>query len=87
MNPLPESRASWPSWADFLQRRGLAHLAAWILEAAGPLTTIGAQLLYFGEPLLRPSFSHTQVDRLADLLADDNELRAFVTFLRAGEKS
>jgi hypothetical protein len=79
---LPEGRASWPTWAEFLRRRGLESLAAWALEAAGPLTVLGAQALYLGSPLLRPAFSQRQIEALAGLMEDHNEALAFAAFLR-----
>jgi len=75
-------RTSRPAWADFLRRLGLENLAAWALEAAGPLTVLGAQALYLGAPLLHPAFSDTQVGALAHLLEDDEEAQAFASFLR-----
>jgi len=79
---LTEARASWPTWAEFLRRRGLESLAAWALEAAGPLTVLGAQVLYLGGPLLRPAMSNGQIDTLAGLLEDHSEALAFATYLR-----
>jgi hypothetical protein len=57
------------------------------LEAAGPLTLLGAQVLYAGSPLLRPAFSGSQVGALARLLEDDAEARAFAAFLREEGKA
>jgi hypothetical protein len=79
---LPETRASWPTWAEFLRHRGLESLAAWALEAAGPLTVLGAQVLYLGGPLLRPAFSNGLIDAVAGLLEDHSEALAFAAFLR-----
>jgi hypothetical protein len=79
---LPEARASWPTWAEFLRRRGLESLVAWALEAAGPLTVLGAQALYLGGPLLRPGLSDGQIDALTSLLEDNSESLAFAAFLR-----
>ena len=79
---LSEVRASWPGWADFLRRRGLENLAAWVLEAAGPLTVLGAQVLYLGGPLLRPSLSSEFIDAVAGLLENQGEAQAFAAFLR-----
>ncbi len=79
---LPEERASWPAWAEFLRRRGLESLAAWALEAAGPLTVLGAQAFYLGGPLLRPALSNGQIEALAGLLEDHSEAMAFAAFLR-----
>ncbi len=82
MNAISEAHASWPGWAEFLRRRGLENLAAWALEAAGPLTVIGAQALYLGGPLLRPVLSNSFIEALAGLLEDQSEAQAFAAFLR-----
>ena len=79
---LTEARASWPTWADFLRQRGLEDLVAWALEAAGPLTVLGAQMLHFSSPLLRPGPSSGQVEAFAGLLEDHHEMRAFAALLR-----
>lgn len=74
-------RRSWPLWAKALRQRGLEALAAWVLEAGSPLTLLGAQVLYMGSPLLRPLFSDAGLDDLTHLLEDDEERRAFISFL------
>jgi hypothetical protein len=78
----PEMRSSWPAWADFLRQRGLEGLVAWLLEAAGPLTILGAQALHFGEPFLRPAIPVNQLEELAHLLEETDEGQAFVSYLR-----
>ncbi len=82
IDSLSEARASWPAWAEFLRRRGLESLVVWALEAAGPLTVLGAQALYLGGPLLRPALPNRQIDALAGLLEDHSEAIAFAAFLR-----
>jgi hypothetical protein len=57
-------------------------LAAWALEAAGPLTVLGAQVLYIGGPLLRPAVTDAQRDALTTLLEDRDEVQALAAFLR-----
>jgi hypothetical protein len=82
MDSIAETRSAWPAWAEFLRRRGLENLAAFVLEAAGPLTVLGAQALYFSGPLLHPALTDVQRDALADLLEDRDEALAFAAFLR-----
>jgi hypothetical protein len=82
MDPVSEARSAWIDWAEFLHRHGLENLAAWMLEAAGPLTVLGAQLLYLGGPLLRPALTDRHLDALAGLLEDRDETLAFTAFLR-----
>ena len=82
MDPVSETRSAWHAWAELLQRHRLENLVAWLLEAAGPLTVLGAQALYFGGPLLRPALTDLQRDALAGMLEDRNEILAFTAFLR-----
>jgi len=76
------TRSAWPRWAEFLRSHRLENLAAWALEAAGPLTVLGAQVLYIGCPLLRPALTDAQRDALATLLEDRDEVQALAAFLR-----
>lgn len=81
-NPSPKSHASWPSWVVTLRRYRLENIVAWLLEASGPWTIIGAQLIYIGEPLLHPFVKTDQVEALANLLEDRDEGRAFLKYLQ-----
>jgi hypothetical protein len=79
---IRESRSAWHDWAGLLHHFGLENLVAWVLEAAGPLTVLGAQALYLGGPLLRPGLTDKQLDALTGLLEDRDETLAFTAFLR-----
>jgi hypothetical protein len=76
------SQTYWPGWARFLQRFGIQQSAATVLEAAGPLTWLLAQVVYLGQPFLNGSQSGGQWQALAALLEDRAESRSFATFLR-----
>jgi hypothetical protein len=86
-DPIYEARSTWPGWAESLRRYGVENLAAWMLEAAGPLTILGAQAVYLGSPLLRPILTNTQCEALAGLLEDRGEALAFAAFLREGKSA
>jgi len=75
---MQTSRAYWPAWAKRLQHWNLTVLAAWLLEAGGPLTLLGSQALYFA----RPFFGNEQIEALAHVLEEDDEVRAFANYLR-----
>ena len=77
-----EARPSWSPLAAALRRYGLDGTVAWLLDALGPLTVLGAQLLHFGEPFLRSSHSSTNLDEIVNLLEDPGESRAFAEYLR-----
>ena len=78
---MDSSRAYWPIWTDFLRKQGLTELAAWFLEASGPLNLLGAQLLYLGQPLA-PVSASSGLRALADLLEQEAEARAFIDLLK-----
>jgi hypothetical protein len=59
---------------------GLDGFAAWLLEAAGPLHILGAQLLYIGQPFASPQASDG-IRALANLLEQEDEAQAFATLL------
>ena len=78
-----QSRAEWSKWAESLRRLKLDGLAAWFLEAAGPLIVLGAQAVYMTQPFL----GGKQLDSLATMLEEDEESQAFARFLRGEESS
>ncbi len=75
----------WPIWAQYLQRWGLAGIAAYFLEAAGPLTILGAQVLYLGQPFFNLAMPSKHLEALVQLFEDKNEAQTFAAFLREGK--
>jgi hypothetical protein len=72
-------------FAHRLQSVGMDKLAAFLLDAAGPLTLFSAQILFLIEPLLQTF--NTPVGDLARLLEDPTQVSALVERLREeGEK-
>jgi len=74
-------RAYWPIWMETLRRQGLAELAAWALEAAGPLNFLGAQMLYIGQPFV-PASTGQGLRALAHMLEQEDEARVFAALLK-----
>jgi hypothetical protein len=71
----------WRVWADALHRWGLQNLVASFLEATGPLTLIGAQVLYIGQPILRGILPAGHFSALTSLLENDGQRDEFVIYL------
>ncbi len=69
---------AWTKWANTLSRYKAKNLVAWLLEIGEPLHIVGAQILYFGQPLL----GDERINDLAHFLEDQEQTRAFATFLR-----
>ncbi len=79
---MQPERKFWPEWARFLHLWGLDNVAAAMLETAGPLTIILAQLVYFSQPLIGQGASAGRLQALANLFEDQEESRSFAIYLR-----
>jgi len=77
-----EAHTSWTSLAAYLRKVGLDGTVAWLLDALGPLTVLGAQALHFGEPFFRSGQSPAEYQELVDLLEDPGRSRDFAAYLR-----
>ncbi len=73
-----QPRNEWSQWAESLRRLKLDGFAAWLLEAGAPLTVLGAQAVYLGQPFL----GGKKLDSLAHMLEQDEETQAFASYLR-----
>ncbi len=79
---MDENRQMWQVWAQNLHRWGVHDFVATLLEAAGPLTILGAQAIYLGQPFVESLIARNQLKALAGLLEDTNQTKAFIDFLR-----
>ena len=83
---MKQSSQIWQIWAETLNNLGVKDLIAVLLEALGPLSVLGAQLVYFGQPFFDPFFSEGYLDVLADTLEDPQKTQAFVAVLRGSDQ-
>ena len=67
-----------------LQRWGINNIAAFLLEAGGPINVLAAQVIYLGQPFLTRDVSSSHLQALADLIEDQDQARQFAAFLREG---
>lgn len=72
----------WDRWAQLLYRWGLRDFAASLLEAAGPLTILGAQMVYILQPILGRWSQTNALPELAALLEQPEQVREFIHYLR-----
>jgi hypothetical protein len=82
---MEPNRHIWRYWAKNLQQWGLTKWVVALLEACGPLTLVGAQVIYLGQPLLSRSMSAEHLDDLAQLLEDSSKTHAFIDYLRESD--
>ena len=74
----------WRIWANTLHRWGVDNLVATFLEAAGPLTMIGAQAIYIGQPVLNSFVPNEHLNVLTVVLEQDDQRDAFINYIREG---
>ena len=79
---MKQNSQIWQIWADNLKRWGIKDLTVTILEALGPLSLLGAQLVYVGQPFIDPFFQKGHLDALAYLFENPQEKQKFIDFLR-----
>lgn len=81
---MESSREFWNRWAESLRKYELQNIVASLLEGTSPLTVVGVQVIYFSGGLIR----NDQLSALAAMLEDENEARAFASYLnQSGAKS
>ena len=71
----------WQIWADNLNRWGVKDLTVAILEALGPLSLLGAQLVYVGQPFIKSFFPKGYLEALANMFENPQEKQEFIAFL------
>jgi hypothetical protein len=79
---MNSDRHIWLGWAQKLHSWGLGDWIASILEGFGPLTWLGAQFVYLGQPLLSQVGPKNQIQALANLLEDPESAQIFIGMLR-----
>jgi hypothetical protein len=84
---MTENRKWWGSWARFLQRSEMERPAAYLLEAAGPLTILLAQAMILGQPFLSDPLKRERWAALAEMLENPAEAKAFASFLKEEQTS
>ena len=82
---MEPDRRIWQGWARILHQWGVSDWAAALLESAGLLTVLGAQIMYLSQPFTRSVFSEESYDALSRVLEDPVQARAFASYLREGE--
>ena len=75
-------QASWQDLAALLQRWGVKGFVASLLEALGPLTILGAQVGYIGQPFLSSLIHPDRMQEIIRLLEEPDQTRAFDAYLQ-----
>jgi hypothetical protein len=79
---MSEDQQNWITWARTLQKWGLRETAASLLDSAGSLSILLAQILYLSQPLLSGTISSHSLQAFAQVLENPVDRKEFVSFLR-----
>ena len=69
-------------WIESLYKLRLQNLTATFLEALGPMSLLGAQLVYLSQPVLSSFIAREQSEDFAKILEDPSEPEIFIEALR-----
>jgi hypothetical protein len=72
----------WQSWVQALHRWGITEGIAALLDTAGPLTVLAAQLIYLSQPFSRSFIPVRHLEALGRMLEDSGQAKAFTALLR-----
>jgi hypothetical protein len=72
----------WQVWTDRFHRWGIAEWSAEILESAGPLTILAAQIVYLSQPILSWFVPENHLHSAARILEQPDQLSEFIKMLR-----
>lgn len=78
----PNIHENMQRWAGLLQGWGIHQVAAALLEAAGPLNVVGAQLVYISQPVLNGLLDEGSLSSLANMLEEPDQTKTFIQILR-----
>lgn len=75
----------WGDLIETLHKWRLHRITAAFIEALGPLSVVGAQVMYLGQPILSTFISSRTASDLAGILEDPETTQLFVQSLRSYE--
>ena len=79
---MQSDRHIWQAWAYKLHSWGVGDWVASLLESAGPLTLLAAQVIYLGQPILGAAVPENRIEALVKLFEQPEATRSFISYLR-----
>jgi hypothetical protein len=84
---MSEDQRNWIAWARVLQRWGINDVTASLLESAGSLGMLFAQVLYISQPLLSGTIFSRSIQAFAQVLENPISRKELASFLRKASSS
>jgi hypothetical protein len=79
---MSENQQIWANWAHTLQRWGLKELVAFLLESAGALNVMIAQVVYISQPLFSGTVNPGVLEEFAQVLENPSTRAEFISYLK-----
>ena len=76
-----QERKIWLKWSNFLHHWGLDAHAGILIDAAGPLRLLMAQVVMIAEPFLRMNTDRGDWSAVVKIFEDPEESESFTRFL------
>jgi len=71
-------------WSRKICAWGLGDIVATLLDSLGPLSLVGAQFLYFSQPVASIFLTERSFSALINLFEDQKQSQVFISYLREG---
>jgi hypothetical protein len=82
---MRENQPTWMNWRSTLRRLGINEIVALLLDGAGSMNVLLAQLVYLSQPLLAGMVSQHTLNAFAQVLENPTHRQEFISFLREAQ--
>jgi hypothetical protein len=79
---MSENQLAWRHWRNTLQHLGINEIVALLLEGAGSMNVLIAQLVYLSQPLLSGMISPLALSAFAEMIENPTDRQKFISYLR-----
>jgi hypothetical protein len=77
----------WQESADLMDRWGVKAFVVSLLDSLGPLTIVGAQIAYIGQPMLSSLINPEKYRVMVGLLEDSEQMKTYIAYLQGKEST
>jgi hypothetical protein len=79
---MSENQYTWRHWRSTLQHLGINEIVALLLEGAGSMNVLIAQVVYLSQPLLSGLISPHALSAFAQMIENPTDRQKFISYLR-----
>jgi hypothetical protein len=79
---MSENQLAWRDWRSTLQHLGINEVVALLLEGAGSMNVLIAQVVYLSQPMLSGMISPRALSAFAQMIENPIDRQEFISYLR-----